>query len=407
MQLKIPSVSLSKVLLISTLYISQSVPVSFMKTGFQVFLKNQQLSNDSISRLLGLLLLPWALKFLWAPLIDRYGSRSFGHRKSWIIPLQIGGALVLALAAFLDLESQLTQVFLLFLFYSFLSATQDIAVDGLAVLSLNKKQHGIGNSIQMGGYYLGELLGGAAILIIFEQFGWTASILTLAVFFLIPLPFILPFKEKEIAPDIESARPNFGNISSYFKQENSFWIILLFIYMGNQVLARTLLPSILAERNFTESEIGFTIGVFGNGASIAGAVLGGLFIQSLGRRRSLITYGLLKIPVFFLLLVIPNTEIGHGWVIGSILCNDFMAGLATVALFTVMMDKCRLDSPGTDFTIQQSMNAIGVVFFVFLSGAILENFGFTSLVITASLIGLLSVILVWMMPKTSLDSIKV
>jgi len=378
-----------------------------MKTGFQVFLKNQQLSNDSISRLLGLLLLPWALKFLWAPLIDRYGSRSFGHRKSWIIPLQIGGALVLALAAFLDLESQLTQVFLLFLFYSFLSATQDIAVDGLAVLSLNKKQHGIGNSIQMGGYYLGELLGGAAILIIFEQFGWTASILTLAVFFLIPLPFILPFKEKEIAPDIESARPNFGNISSYFKQENSFWIILLFIYMGNQVLARTLLPSILAERNFTESEIGFTIGVFGNGASIAGAVLGGLFIQSLGRRRSLITYGLLKIPVFFLLLVIPNTEIGHGWVIGSILCNDFMAGLATVALFTVMMDKCRLDSPGTDFTIQQSMNAIGVVFFVFLSGAILENFGFTSLVITASLIGLLSVILVWMMPKTSLDSIKV
>jgi len=407
LQLKIPSVSLSKVLLISTLYISQSVPVSFMKTGFQVFLKNQQLSNDSISRLLGLLLLPWALKFLWAPLIDRYGSRSFGHRKSWIIPLQIGGALVLALAAFLDLESQLTQVFLLFLFYSFLSATQDIAVDGLAVLSLNKKQHGIGNSIQMGGYYLGELLGGAAILIIFEQFGWTASILTLAVFFLIPLPFILPFKEKEIAPDIESARPNFGNISSYFKQENSFWIILLFIYMGNQVLARTLLPSILAERNFTESEIGFTIGVFGNGASIAGAVLGGLFIQSLGRRRSLITYGLLKIPVFFLLLVIPNTEIGHGWVIGSILCNDFMAGLATVALFTVMMDKCRLDSPGTDFTIQQSMNAIGVVFFVFLSGAILENFGFTSLVITASLIGLLSVILVWMMPKTSLDSIKV
>lgn len=370
-----------------------------MKTGFQVFLKNQNIDSENISRLLGLLLLPWALKFLWAPLIDRYGSRRFGHRKSWIIPLQIMGAIVLAFAAFLDIESHLFQIFLLFFFYSFLCATQDIAVDGLAVLTLNKKQHGIGNSVQMGGYYLGELLGGAAILVIFEKFGWTPSILALALFFLMPLPFIFRFKEQQLAPDQENARPSFSRISSYFKHENSSWLILLFLYMGNQVLARTLLPSLLAERHFSESEIGYTIGVFGNAASIAGAVLGGLFIQSIGRKRSLIGYGLLKIPVFFTLLVIPETSISDGWVIASILCNDFAAGLATVALFTVMMDKCRLDSPGTDFTIQQSMNAIGVVLFVFLSGAILENFGFTALVITASIIGLISVFLVWKMPN--------
>ncbi len=398
MELKIPRVSFSKVLLISTLYISQSVPVSFMKTGFQVFLKNQHINSDKIGGLLGLLLLPWALKFLWAPLVDRYGSKRIGHRKSWIIPLQIAGALVLASAAFLDLESQLIQVILLFLFYSFLCATQDIAVDGLAVLSLNKKQHGIGNIFQMGGYYLGELLGGAAILIIFDQYGWTASILTLSVFFLLPLPFLLPFREKELAPNEESARPGFGHIASYLKKENNYWLFLLFIYMGNQILARTLLPSLLAERHFSESEIGFTIGVFGNAASIAGAVLGGLFIQSLGRKRSLITYGLLKIPAFFLLLVIPNMAMSHGWVIASILCNDFMAGLATVALFTVMMDKCRRESPGTDFTIQQSLNAIGVVLFVFLSGAILHSFGFTVLVISAAIIGLISVVFVWKMP---------
>jgi len=224
-----------------------------MKTGFQVFLKNQQIDSDKIGGLLGLLLLPWALKFLWAPLVDRYGIKSIGHRKSWIIPLQIAGAIVLASAAFLDLESQLVQIILLFLFYSFLCATQDIAVDGLAVLSLNKKQHGIGNSLQMGGYYLGELLGGAAILVIFDQYGWTASILTLSVFFLLPLPFLLPFREKELAPDVENVRPSFGHISSYFKKENTFWLILLFIYMGNQILARTLLPSFLAERHFSDS----------------------------------------------------------------------------------------------------------------------------------------------------------
>ncbi|MHB1278474.1 MAG: MFS transporter, partial [Bacteroidia bacterium] len=268
MNFRIPRVSLHKALLISALYISQSVPVSFIKTGFQTYLKNQDIAYDSISKLLGLILLPWALKFLWAPLVDRYGSSRFGHRKSWLIPLQLGGAVVLGVIAFMDIESQLNQIVLLFFFYSFLCATQDIAVDGLAVLSLSKKQHGLGNSMQMGGYYLGELLGGAVILIVLDQFGWTTSILTLAAFYLIPLFFLLPYKESKPPTPSAPATYRMEEIKSYFKGEQGIWILLLVLYMGNQVLARTLLPSLLKERHFTDTEVGFTIGVFGNSASI-------------------------------------------------------------------------------------------------------------------------------------------
>lgn len=392
MSISLPRISVEKALLISALYISQSVPVSFIKTGFQVFLKNQGIAYDSISKLLGLLLLPWALKFLWAPLVDRIGSKKFGHRKSWIFPMQIGGALILSVIAFMDLESQLMEVFLLFMFYSFLCATQDIAVDGLAVLSLSKKQHGIGNSMQMGGYYLGELLGGAVILVIFEMFGWTASILTLAAFYLIPL--IPLWRYKESKPETSAERIGLKSIVAYFKREQGVWIVLLFFYMGNQILARTLLPSLLADRNFSESEIGYVIGVFGNSASILGAVLGGLFIESIGRKRSLLIYGLIKIPLFFLLLIIPDTSVSNTWVIGAILSNDFAAGLATVALFTVMMDKCSQSAPGTDFTIQQSLNSVGVLIFVILSGILKATLGYASLLFVAATLGIISVFMV-------------
>ncbi|MDX5319892.1 MAG: MFS transporter [Bacteroidota bacterium] len=404
MALNIPRISFEKALLISTLYISQSVPVSFIKTGFQVFLKSQNIPYDSISKLMGLLLLPWAIKFLWAPLVDRFGNKRFGHRKSWILPLQIAGALVLAIAAFLELESQLTQAFVLFLIYSFLCATQDIAVDGLAVLSLSKKQHGVGNSMQMGGYYLGELLGGATILIVFDRFGWTASILALALFFLMPLPFIRRFKEPAAEVPERKEKVSFSRIGSFIWKENKVWMFLVFLYMGNQILARTLLPTLLEERHYTHSEIGFTIGVLGNGASIIGAVLGGILMESFGRKRSLITYGLLKIPAFFLLLLVPNPEVGEAWVLFGIFTNDFLAGLATVALFTVMMDRSNPESPGTDFTIQHSFNAIGVLFFVILSGILLKHYGMEGLVTGSTLIGILAVGLVTLLRFPKSDS---
>lgn len=395
MNFRIPRISFHKALLISALYISQSVPVSFIKTGFQTYLKNQDIAYDSISKLLGLILLPWALKFLWAPLVDRYGSSRFGHRKSWLIPLQLGGALVLGFIAFMDIESQLNQIVLLFLFYSFLCATQDIAVDGLTVLSLSKKQHGIGNSMQMGGYYLGELLGGAVILIVLDQFGWTISILTLAVFFLIPLFILLPYKESRPPNPPAQRTYRMEEIKSYFKGEQLIWLLLLVLYMGNQVLARTLLPSLLKERSFTDTEVGFTIGVFGNSASIIGAIVGGVLMEYLGRKRSLMLYGFIKIPIFFLLLLVPMLQVSNALVIGGIMLNDFTAGCAAAALFTVMMDKSRLSSPGTDFTIQQSINAIGILIFVVLSGIIQRHYGYTSVILIASFIGLLSLFFIW------------
>jgi len=391
---KLPKISAEKLVLISALYISQSVPVSFLKTGFQLVLNDQNLENATVTSLMGLLLLPWTLKLLWAPFVDRYGSKRIGHRKSWIIPLQLAGAGVLVIAAFLPLESSMIQITLLFLIYSLICATQDIAVDGLTVLSLSKRQHGIGNSIQMGGYYLGELLGGAVILILFDQYGWTVSILALAALFLTPLIPVARYKEPHCPVDLDN-KPSFASINSFFKQEEGWWVVLLVLYMGNQILAKTLLPTMLADQGMGKGDIGMLTGVWGNSASFVGAVLGGLLINKIGRKQSLIGYGLIKIPVIYLIIFIGQDDTSVNLTRFVILINEFISGLATVTLFTIMMDKCRNNSPGTDFTIQQSVNSIGILIFVIMSGAIRSYLGHEVLVVTATLLALISATIAW------------
>ncbi len=390
-----------QLILIAGLYVSQSVPVSFLKTGFQVFLREQQIDYASVSRWMGLLLLPWTLKFLWAPLVDRFPLFGGGHRRSWILVMQSLGALVLAIAAFLPPEEYLNQLILLLLLYSFVCATQDIAVDGLTVLQLDRRQHGVGNSIQMGGYYLGELLGGAVILILFDWFGWTAGILALAVFFMIPVWPVLFFNEEKKAPEepVKSAaegkkEKGWNVIHSWVKQEEWAWLLLLFLYMGNQVLSKTLLPGFLSDTGMSKDKIGALIGIWGNAAGIGGAVLGGLLMNPLGRRNALLLFAALKLPSIWFISLVAQSDTSFAAQAGIIAVNDFTSGLATAALFTVMMDRCRRSHPGSDFTIQQSCNSIGILVFVILSGVIKEKFGIESLVYTSVFMGIVSLALI-------------
>src|SRR3546814_4112893 len=90
-----------------------------------------------------LLFVPWALKFLWAPYVDRHGTR-----RGWLLPLQLATALGAALLAMLDLSQSLRLVFVALVIFNLLAATQDIATDGLAVHLLQGRDRGLANGIR-------------------------------------------------------------------------------------------------------------------------------------------------------------------------------------------------------------------------------------------------------------------
>jgi MFS transporter, PAT family, beta-lactamase induction signal transducer AmpG len=388
----------------------QSVPFSFLKTGFQSILRDYNFSHSEITRIIAILMTPWIIKFLWAPLMDWWCGNRFPRIRKAILVFQVLGAALLGYLATMQLQEGLQQIISVFFVISFVAATQDIAVDAFAVLTLPKKEHGLGNTMQIGGYYLGEVLGGALILIILDKFGWAWAMWAFMLFFLIPFIPVLLYKEtneqRAMKPAVKGLKNVIKNLLAFFTQKGMlFWLLVMVIYMGNQVLSRTLLPSLLTDMGYTKTGIGALIGIWGNTASVGGAILGGLIIDKVGRKNSLVGFGLLKVVSILGFLLISSEATATTWAV--IIFNDFTSGLATVTLFTIMMDKCRFTSPGTDFTIQQCANQLAVVFFVILSGILVKGAdgNFTNLFYVAAILGLVGVLFAFFgLSSKSLDS---
>lgn len=399
--------SAHKYLVLASLYVVQSVPLSFFKNGFQLFLKDQQIDYSSISRVIGILLLPWVIKFLWAPLVDRWTNGQLPKIKYAILLFQIIGAALLGFLALFSVPQSLQAIVAVFFVFSLISATQDIFIDSMAVLTLPKNEHSLGNTFQIGGYYLGEILGGALILVIFDHFGWNWAMLAFMLFYLLPFIPLLFYKTPQEQQPPPQPKKEKGPIINYLKLPGmGIWLLVMMVYMGNQILSRTLLPSLFADIGYSKTDIASIISIWGNSASVLAAIIGGVLINKWGRKNSLVGFGILKVLTLLGFFLIKG-GVAHNTVIAVVMINDFVSGLATVTLYTIMMDKARLSSPGTDFTIQQSVNQFAVLFFVFISGQLvgMQGGNFGLLFSIACFVGIAGVLLaVFGLSRKSLDN---
>ncbi len=174
-----------------SLYIAQSVPMSFFSTVVPVIMRQENYSLESIG-LLQLVKLPWILKFLWAPLVDNNAS-TMRQYKRWIYLSEFFYALIILHIGFFSLQTDFSLIVALMLIAFTASATQDIATDAFAILLLKKSERSLGNSMQSAGSFIGTLLGSGVLLIVYYYLGWYYLLICLALFVLlalIPLRFV-------------------------------------------------------------------------------------------------------------------------------------------------------------------------------------------------------------------------
>src|SRR5262245_16928433 len=168
--------------MLSALYFAQGLPSGLIAKALPPLLREQGVSLSVIG-FTSFLALPWALKFVWAPLVDRYGSR-----KRWLLVLNCLAMALMLLVASRDFAAWVDTLplFLAVLFVmNLVSATQDIATDGYAVVTLKPEWRGLGNSIQVVGYKLGMVIGSGVLLWLVVRHGWRTSYASLASLMLI------------------------------------------------------------------------------------------------------------------------------------------------------------------------------------------------------------------------------
>jgi len=175
-----------KVALLSTLYFSQGLPYGFFTQALPVWMRQAGVDLAAIG-LTSLLALPWGLKFLWAPLVDRYGGSPLGRRRGWIVPLQAASIVaVVALALLGDgvtdagRERLIVALAVGMFVTNLVAATQDIATDGFAIDLLPPAERGLGNGVQVAASRIGMVVGGGALLVALGAWGWLSAFSAMA-----------------------------------------------------------------------------------------------------------------------------------------------------------------------------------------------------------------------------------
>ncbi len=377
----------AKIGLLASLYFAQGLPYGFFTQSLPALMRQQGFDLKAIG-LSSLLFMPWALKFLWAPLVDGHG-----RRKSWILPLQAVAGCILCALAFTDAELHFEVVLGLVLVVNLISATQDIATDGLAVDLLTPAERGLGNGVQVAGYRFGMILGGGVLLMLLDWLGWrTAFLLMAGGLLLATLPIALhpepPRSSRPPGPKLSVA------VIEHFQRAGAWrWALLLVLYKAFDAIAKRMVTPMMVDQGYDLAEIGFTAGLIASVAGLLGALAGGWAVKHLGRRPALLGFGALQ-ALAVATYAIPALEIGgSGALIGAFVADEVAGSLATVALFTLMMDRCAPGRGATDYTIQASVVVIAVGFSTTLSGYIAAPFvsgplggGFAAFFVFASLL---------------------
>lgn len=380
---------LRKIILLSTLYISQFLPLGFFTEAFPVYLRDQGYSVSLIGAI-HLVLLPWMFKFLWAPFVDRFGKAGNWHYKLWIIFMQLLVVVCLVVISFLDISEALKMIIIFVSALSIFSATQDIATDALAVGMLSKKEQGVGNGIQNASHYLGSMLGGGLMLIIIQKSGWQNSLFLMSLLILLPLIPVLLHKEK-IIPREE--KPSLKSNIDFFKRPgNLSWMFVLILAPLGATMADFIFKPFLVDKGFTLEEIGYVRGIIGLSSAFAGAIVGGILVKSIGRKKIVTNFAYMVAISLFAYLIPLYIDASLWSIIFASIVTKFTVGMFTTSMFTLIMERSKPGTAGTDFTVQIAIltfSAHGLA--SPLGGVLAENFGYAAMFIVSIMLAFGSV----------------
>ncbi|NDP21235.1 MAG: MFS transporter [Paludibacter sp.] len=384
-----------------SLYIAQSIPMSFFSTVVPVIMRQENYSLVSIG-LLQLVKLPWILKFLWAPLVDNK-ARTTKELKRWIFISEAFYAIIIFSIAFFNLQTDFKLIVFLVVIAFIASATQDIAVDIYAILSLKPSERSLGNSMQSGGSFVGTFFGTGLLLVAYHYFGWFNVLMLLSVFVLIALLPLYFSRKKVPVENAHKERVTLKDLASFFNQKGKLkQILVLAFYYSGIIGIMTMLKPYLVDLGYSVKEIAFMSGIFGTLTAALSAFAGGFIVKKIGRRISMFLFLTVSLfaGVYFWYISDGIPTVLALYIAIGLVWSAY--GLSTVAIYTIAMDTVRKGREGTDFTIQIVITHIGSLLVATLSGKVANELGYNGLFGVEALITIMVFfILLYALPKNN------
>jgi MFS transporter, PAT family, beta-lactamase induction signal transducer AmpG len=324
--------------------------------------------------------LPWVLKFLWAPLVDRLGSR-----RLWIrVCLGLLAVTTAALAG-ADPARHAGQLTLLLLFYVTLSATQDIAIDAYTIETTHGRELGVANSVRIGAYRGASFISSALLVWVAARYGWRTGFLAGAALLaaLAATTLVLP------SPRRESKPPTLAEPIRSLLARPGIWAVVVFALLFKldvSAMEPMTKPFWVASGFSLDQIAALTTGRLL--ATLVGATLGGVIATRVGIFHALWSLGLVQLMSSLGYAAAATAAAGKTPITAAALFENFAAGLGTAAFLAFLMSVCERRYAATQFALLSAIFALSRWVAGLLSGVLAERLGFGSYFLLTFLMGI-------------------
>jgi PAT family beta-lactamase induction signal transducer AmpG len=381
---------------------ASGLPNPLSESTMQAWLTDLGISNTKIG-LLMYVALPYLLKPLWAPLLDRYTLPWLGRRRGWIAFIQLLLAISIGSLAAFGGAHQLTAIALVLLVVVFLSASQDVVIDAYRTDVARPAERGLAAAATNLGYRAFSYGSLAVALIIADNVSWRAAFLTLAV--AMGLMTIATIWAPEPDDPRGKVLPTLAD-SVLIPLRELFGVpgmlalvILIVLYKVGDAFALKFFTAFMLNVGFTKTEIGLVVKAVLTTGSIVGALLGGIWMIKLGLRRAMMLFAVVQALTNLGYLLLYAVGKNYVVMVGAVALDALASGMGNIAAVALIMALCDKRFSGFQYALLSMMALLPRYTLGGPAGYIADHAGWGAYYWTSFGLALPGIALVWIMRR--------
>ena len=386
---------------------ASGLPLYLTGSTLKAWLTDGGLDLQAIG-LFGLITQPYALKFLWAPVLDRYLPPFLGRRRGWMLLAQVALILLLATLAFADPRVSVTRIAILGFLVAFASASQDIVVDAWRAEAFAPHELGMANAVAIGAYRVAMLASGAGALILAQKSGWRVTYLAMAG--LMAVGAVGTLLARSTDGRVKPPRTLRAAVVEPLKQflgrpaVGEVLAFCLLYKIGDQLADAMSVPFLLRGMGFSKIQIGATTKTVGILFIILGGLVGGFIMKRISLKRALTVFGFCQAGSILAFWALSHLGPRLGVLAGALALENLAFGMGGAAFATFLMRLCDQRFTGTQYALLTSIVAFSRGYLTAPTGWVAARLGWSGYFLACALIAVPGLLLLrrfdhWGLPE--------
>lgn len=366
------------------------LPLLLTITVLQAWMKDVGVDLTVIG-MMALVGLPYTVKFLWAPFLDRYTLPFLGRRRGWLVVAQLALMFSIGGLGLTDPANNPWMVAFAAFLVTFFSASQDIVVDAYRREDLADEELGLGSALYVNGYRVGMLLASGGGLIMADHVSFAFVYLIMAACLLpgVLTTLLTPEPPAPLGKPATLREAAIDPLVEYFTRDGALWVLafILFYKIGDTMASAMTIPFYL-DMGFSKTEIGTVVKLFGFWATIGGSLAGGVAMIRLGIKRSLWIFGILQALSTAGFVLLARVGYSVPLLSGVIGFENLSSGMGTTAYVAFMASITNKKFTATQYALLSSLMGIPRVLASAPTGFLAKNMGWDYFFIACTLIAI-------------------